>query len=68
MKLQRGLNLFRALRDVCDFIPLESDMDEIVKAVEDDNATIDYGECEKCGLPNHALGNAQCHGNECINK
>lgn len=41
MKLQRGQNLFKALRDVCDFTALESDMDELVKAVEADNSIIE---------------------------
>ena len=58
MKLQRGKNLFRVLRDVCDYIALESDMDEIVKAVEADNAANSsngiqpvikrYSKCDYC--------------------
>lgn len=37
-KLTTGQNLFGALRNVCDFIALDSDMTEIVNAVEKDNA------------------------------
>lgn len=36
-KLGFGQNLFEALQNVCDFIALESDMTEIVNAVEKDN-------------------------------
>ena len=40
MKLERGQKLFEALQNVCDFIALESDMDEIIKAVEEDNKLV----------------------------
>lgn len=46
MKLQRGLNLFEALENICGFIALESDMDEIVSAVEKDNLPM-WNECEQ---------------------
>ena len=37
LKLNYGHNLFNALYDVCGFTALESDMDEIIRAVEKDN-------------------------------
>lgn len=37
MKLSRGQHLFEALQNVCGFIALESDMDEIISAIELDN-------------------------------
>ncbi|BFP39522.1 hypothetical protein FGF1_03670 [Flavobacteriaceae bacterium GF1] len=40
IELSRGQNLFEALQDVCGFIALESDMDEIIRAVEKDNKQI----------------------------
>lgn len=40
IELKRGQNLFNALYDLCGFIALESDMDEIIRAVEKDNEQI----------------------------
>lgn len=37
IELKRGQHLFNALYDVCGFTALESDMDEIIRAVEKDN-------------------------------
>jgi hypothetical protein len=65
-ELKKGHHLFEALQNVCDFIALESDMDEIVKAVEKDNqenlpvSDVSMSdvifECGTCGADTSELG------------
>lgn len=47
----RNQNLFNTLQSVCNFIALESDMDEILRAVEKDNKEQSAKEREKVSVP-----------------
>ena len=48
MEVNKGQNLFNALKDVCEFTALESDMDSILNAILKDNPHIEE-KCPKCG-------------------